>query len=94
VGSGRPASIMAVAELLCRLMNASVAPHISGGYRVGDIRHNYADIRRLADVTGFKPGISLEHGMERFCNWVETQPIEQDLLDKANDELKSRNLMG
>lgn len=94
VGSGRAASIMEVAQLLCRIMGATVLPHVSSQYRVGDIRHNHADIARLVEVTGFEPAISLEQGMKRFCNWLEHQPIPQDLLDKANAELKARKLMG
>jgi dTDP-L-rhamnose 4-epimerase len=31
--------------------------------------------------------------MKRFCDWVRTQPIPQDLLDRANAELKARKLM-
>jgi len=31
--------------------------------------------------------------MSRFCAWVAEQPVLQDLLDKANAELKARKLM-
>lgn len=94
VGSGKPTSIMEVASILCRVMNSSQEPYVSAQYRVGDIRHNFADISRLKDMTGFSPEISLEEGLGRFCDWVGTQPVPQDLLDKANAELKARNLMG
>jgi len=94
VGRGEPASIRMVADLLCRILGSTVKPHVTGEYRVGDIRHNYADIRRLQQVAGVTPAISLEEGMRRFCDWVATQPIPQDLLDKANSELRARRLMG
>ncbi len=94
VGYGEPTSIMQVAQLLCKLMGSSVQPHVSAQYRVGDIRHNYADISALEQASGFRPRVSLEQGLAQFCNWVGTQPIPQDLLDKANAELKARNLMG
>jgi dTDP-L-rhamnose 4-epimerase len=74
-------------------MNSASEPKATGSYRVGDIRHNFADISRLK-AAGIKPEISLEAGLERFCSWVATQPIGDDLLDKANGELKSRKLMG
>jgi dTDP-L-rhamnose 4-epimerase len=93
VGRGEAVSIMAVARLLARLMGSTVAPHVSGEFRVGDIRHNYADITKLEHVTGFQPAITLEEGLGRFCDWVSTQPIPDDLLDKAAAELKARNLM-
>lgn len=94
VGMGVQSSVMAVAGLLCRLMQSEIRPYVTGQYRVGDIRHNYADISMLEKMTGFVPSISLEEGMSRFCAWVRTQPIPEDLLEKANNELKERKLMG
>jgi dTDP-L-rhamnose 4-epimerase len=94
VGSGRPTSVMEVARLLSRLMRSDIEPHVTGEYRIGDIRHNFADIARLKREIGVSPAVSLESGMRRFCEWVQTQPIPQDLLDEANTELKARNLMG
>lgn len=93
VGLGRPVSIMSVANLLQQLMGSDIEPHVTGEYRVGDIRHNFADISALEHATGFSPGISLEAGMARFCEWVATQPIPEDLLERANAELRARKLM-
>lgn len=93
VGSGIPVSIMAVAQMLQQIMNSDVAPEVTGQYRVGDIRHNFADVSQLEAVTGFRPAISLETGMRRFAAWVADQPVPQDLLDHANAELKARKLM-
>lgn len=94
VGLGEPVTIMAVAQMLCSIMESPIEPHVTGQYRVGDIRHNFADISSLEKVTGFRPQISLRAGLERFCDWVATQPVPPDLLDRANEELKARNLMG
>jgi dTDP-L-rhamnose 4-epimerase len=93
VGSGQPTSIMDVARLLAESMGADVEPHVTGEYRVGDIRHNFADISRLERVSGFRPSISVREGMRRFAEWVQTQPIPEDLLERANAELKERKLM-
>ena len=93
VGLGEPVSILAAAQSLRRIMGSAIEPYISGQYRVGDIRHNFADVSRLESVTGFRPSISFEAGMRRFCAWVATQPIPRDLLDAANAELKARRLM-
>lgn len=93
VGRGEAVSIMDVARLLVKVMKSDIDPYVSAQYRVGDIRHNFADISALERVLGLRPSISLEEGMRRFCDWVATQPIPQDLLDKANAELKARKLM-
>jgi dTDP-L-rhamnose 4-epimerase len=94
VGSGQQTSILQIAQLLADIMSAKQQPHVTGSYRVGDIRHNFADLSAFASVLGETPRIGLEEGMRRFCSWVSSQPIPQDLLDKANAELKERNLAG
>jgi dTDP-L-rhamnose 4-epimerase len=93
VGLGEPISIMAIARLLQRIMRSPIAPHVTGQYRLGDIRHNYADVSRLEKETGFRPRVPIEEGLARFTDWVLTQPVPQDLLDKANAELRARKLM-
>jgi dTDP-L-rhamnose 4-epimerase len=94
VGLGEPVSVMRVARLLCELMGSEIEPHVTGEYRVGDIRHNHADITTLERQIGISAKITLRVGMARFCEWVQTQPISQDMLDKANAELRARKLMG
>lgn len=93
VGSGQPTSIMNVARLLAKIMKSDIQPHVTGEYRIGDIRHNFADVSQLRNVLGYYPRISVEDGMRRFSEWVETQPIPEDLLARANAELKARKLM-
>ena len=93
VGSGQSSTIMAVARLLSDNLGGTIEPHITGQYRVGDIRHNWADVARLVDLLG-SSRVSLEDGVRRFAAWVATQPIPQDQLEKANAELKGRGLMG
>ncbi|WP_206367680.1 NAD-dependent epimerase/dehydratase family protein [Sphingomonas piscis] len=93
VGSGQPTSIMAVAKLLRDIMGGQVEPHVTGQYRVGDIRHNFADLSQLASTLGLRPAVTVEDGLRRFVRWVQDQPVPEDLLEQANAELKARNLM-
>lgn len=94
VGSGVATSVRQVAEGLSRAFGREPRVRITGEYRLGDIRHNWADISRLRDLLAFEPQIGLDQGLERFARWVERQPLPEDQLDRANAELKSRNLMG
>jgi dTDP-L-rhamnose 4-epimerase len=93
VGSGQATSIISVARLLQQIMGSDIEPHVTGEYRVGDIRHNFADISQLETVIGFRPRISVSEGMRRFATWVQSQPVPEDLLEQANAELRSRKLM-
>jgi dTDP-L-rhamnose 4-epimerase len=94
VGSGVPVSVDAIARSLKRQFAGSATMVIvSGQYRLGDIRHNYADISAIRKALGFSPSVTLEDGLARFASWVKTQPLPEDRLDDANRELIERRLM-
>jgi dTDP-L-rhamnose 4-epimerase len=93
VGSGKPATVEQIALLLGERFGSAMRPVVSGQYRLGDIRHGYADITAIRRMLGFVPEVSLEQGLTRFVEWVKQQPIEPDRLDVATRELVSRNLM-
>lgn len=93
VGSGIATSVRAVAEELSRAFGKEPNIVVTGQYRLGDIRHNYADIGRLKSILGVTPKISLQEGLQRFAEWVKTQPLPEDSLEKANKELRDRKLM-
>ncbi|HCV03815.1 MAG: epimerase [Sphingobium sp.] len=94
VGTGQFTTVIDIAEQLTRAFGKEPDIRVTGQYRVGDIRHNCADITRLKEVLDYTPKVSLEEGMKRFVDWVNTQPLPEDKLDKANQELKEKNLMG
>jgi dTDP-L-rhamnose 4-epimerase len=98
VGSGVQVSVETIAQSLKRQFHNSSAPVVvSGQYRLGDIRHNYADMSAIGQLLAFSPKVPLEEGIARFVRWVKTQPIVQngseDGLDRANRELIERGLM-
>lgn len=93
VGSGVATSVAGVARELCRAFGREVPIQVTGEFRVGDIRHNVADIGRIAAVLGWQPRVSLQEGLDRFARWVATQPLPEDRLDQANQELRARKLM-
>ena len=93
VGSGVATSVIEVAAQLSRALGAEPQITVTGEYRLGDIRHNVADITRLKTRLGYTPAISLEQGLARFAKWVLTEPLPEDQLDRANAELKARKLM-
>jgi dTDP-L-rhamnose 4-epimerase len=98
VGSGEQVSVETIARILKREFHDSNAPVIvSGQYRLGDIRHNYADISAITRCVAFTPKVLLQEGVARFVRWVKTQPVihngAEDGLDRANRELIERGLM-
>jgi len=94
VGSGNPTSILEIAKLLKKTMKSEVEIIVTGEYRLGDIRHNFADLKNLHEKLSYYPKISIEKGIEKFANWVSIQPKEIDRLDLAKEQLKKYNLFG
>jgi dTDP-L-rhamnose 4-epimerase len=97
VGSGEQVSVERIARTLMRQFHSSAPVIVSGQYRLGDIRHNFADMSVIRRCLAFSPKMTLEKGISRFVHWVKTQPIVQngaeDGLDRANRELIERGLM-
>jgi dTDP-L-rhamnose 4-epimerase len=93
VGSGHPTTVGRIALLLKERIGAEKQPVISGQYRLGDIRHGYADTTAIHKQLGFAPSIALEEGLDRFIAWVKRQPVEPDRLDAATQELIAHGLM-
>jgi dTDP-L-rhamnose 4-epimerase len=64
---------------------------ITGGFRIGDIRHNVANVDRIKNELGFVPRISLDEGIERFIRWTLTQNEIRSHYDKTLSEVVSKH---
>lgn len=92
IGSGNNYSIDHIARKLAGVMGkADILPEITGKYRVGDIRHCFADISKTEKLLGFKPGVAFEDGLFELAQWLKDQ-IAIDNVTKASKELSSRGL--
>jgi len=93
IGSGIATTVNSVANTLIRLYNSSQKTIISGKYRLGDIRHNYADLTKIKNILGYKPDFSFEKGSEKFVEWVNTQEIEHDDYDISLEKLRRKGFI-
>lgn len=92
IGSGRPRTIREVAERLAALLERpDLQPEITGKYRVGDVRHCFADIRRAAEVLGFEPRVTWDEGLVELAAWLEGR-MALDRVEEASAELAARGL--
>jgi dTDP-L-rhamnose 4-epimerase len=92
IGSGEHYSISSLARILAKTMGKSdIEPEITGEYRVGDIRHCFADISKANKILGYKPEVSLTEGMKELAEWLGSQ-LAVDHVDQAKAELTSRGL--
>lgn len=93
VGAGVQTSVLQVATEVARHFPQSPGARVTGDYRLGDIRHCYADLTRIGSELGFRPAVSFEAGIRRFLDWATTQPVFPDRLEAANNELRQFGLM-
>jgi dTDP-L-rhamnose 4-epimerase len=93
IGSGIGTPVLEVAQQLVDSLGSSVSINITADFRIGDIRHNKADISRAVGLLGYAPQIDLTEGLKRFSQWASTQPLPEDNLEHANNELRERKLM-
>lgn len=92
IGTGIATDVLTVAKTLIKHYGIDVPLTISGNYRLGDIRHNFADISKARELLGFQPKWSFDKGIQQFCRWVDTQPIQQDNYEKSIEEMKQKGL--
>jgi dTDP-L-rhamnose 4-epimerase len=93
VGSGVATTVLEVANTLKKLYASNVNINISGKYRLGDIRHNYADLSKIKNVLGFHPKFNFRTGISEFVNWVKTQEIQSDKYKDTLIKLKNKGLI-
>lgn len=92
IGSGQDCTVNEIALRMARVMGkAHVEPRITGKYRVGDIRHCFADIALARDLLGYTPRVTLEEGLETLAGWLEGR-ISMDRVEEAAAELMQRGL--
>lgn len=92
VGSGIMTSVNQVVDALQQAYGKQVEVTISGNYRVGDIRHNYADIDKMLKLLKYEPKIDFATGIRNFADWVKAQKINDDQYENSLKEMKNRGL--
>jgi len=94
VGTGIASSVLDVAQMLKSNYRSEASINISGNYRIGDIRHNAADISKIKYILGFQPKVTLEQGIKEFCGWVVShKPKKSDAFQNSLNEMSQKGLL-
>lgn len=95
IGRGEPVSILDVArELSIVLDRTHIEPDVVGRYRVGDVRHCYADISRAKELLGYQPEVTFTDGLAELAGWLTEQVgVDSRGVEQARDELVKRGLV-
>lgn len=92
IGTGVATDVLTVANTLCEKYGIKVPITVSGNYRLGDIRHNYADITLARKILGFTPNWNFSDGIEQFTKWVNQQEVQEDRYEASIEEMKKKGL--
>lgn len=92
VGTGIATDVLTVAQTLCKHYGIEVPLTVSGNYRLGDIRHNYADITLAKQILGFNPQWTFDAGIKQFTEWVNRQELQTDNYEASLEEMKKKGL--
>jgi dTDP-L-rhamnose 4-epimerase len=93
VGTGVAIDVLTVAKTLIDAYSIDVPVKVTGKFRLGDIRHNYAEMSKIKDLLGFKPKIFFKEGIHKFTKWVMSQGIEEDNLEASLVKMKKKGLL-
>ena len=92
VGSGENFTVREVAHRMAAAVNKDhIEPEVTGKYRMGDIRHCFADISLAQKTLGYAPVVTFDEGLEELAAWLEGR-VAVDQVEKAKAELASRGL--
>lgn len=93
VGSGNPISVAKVVDRIVKFFDSKSTFSITGAYRVGDIRHNMADLSKARQLLGFEPKVNFAEGVALFLAWATQQESIKDEYEKSLLELKVKGLL-
>lgn len=95
VGSGDQISLLEIAEKVTKVLGFEAKPVISGKYRIGDIRHCFADLSSVKARLGYRPQVALEHGLREWVEWALMEDEEVATPgQEAEEELAARGFLG
>ena len=92
IGSGDSISVTGVSRMLGEILGVDVEPEVTGRYRVGDIRHCFADVGRAREMIGYLPRVTLDKGMTELVEWLQEQERPDDGVGRHAAELAARGL--
>lgn len=92
VGTGYPTTILEIANMISSRFSPGIHPTVAKQYRVGDIRHCYADISRAVNELGFRSSVSIEEGFNDLLEWSSNQG-SKDRFEHSILEMKEKGLL-
>ena len=92
VGGGKKHTVMQFAEIVAKTYKSDILPKVPGEYRFGDTRHIFSDVSKLKKL-GWSPKVPVEKSVRDYKRFLEEQTDIEDILDYAEEKLKTMNVV-
>ena len=93
VGTGHRTGVLDVAREIARFFGSNSEIKITGAFRAGDIRHNFADLSKVQRTIGFTPNVLFREGLHQFLTWAASQGNAEAGYKASLDEMRDRGLL-
>lgn len=93
VGSGQKTTVLEVAYTIKEKLNSNISISVTGEKRMGDIRHNFADISKINKTLQYTPKYTFSSGIDKFLEWAESQRKEESSYEDSLVEMRKIGLL-
>lgn len=93
VGTGKQTTVLEAATEVVRFYQSKTHILITGTFRHGDIRHNYADLTKIRNSIGFIPQVVFRDGLRQFLDWAAAQSEVLKGYEASLEEMSERGLL-
>lgn len=93
VGTGQRTTVSDVANAIMSFFGNDTRIEVTGAFREGDIRHNFADLRKIQAATGFTPRWGFNEGLKRFLGWADGQHARTGGYESSLCAMRERGLL-
>jgi dTDP-L-rhamnose 4-epimerase len=93
VGTGTRTTVLQVAKEIAQYYHGKTQILITGAFRQGDIRHNFADLTKIRGSLAFAPRITFRNGLHQFLDWTVARSDVLTGYESSLQELSERGLL-
>lgn len=93
VGTGKRTTVLEVAKEIVQYHEGRAHILITGAFRQGDIRHNFADLAKIRSSVDFVPRFNFRDGLQRFLDWTVAQSEVLTGYESSLQEMSERGLL-
>jgi dTDP-L-rhamnose 4-epimerase len=92
VGTGNPIKVKDAALVVAKLMGKDIHPQITNQFRKKDVRHCFADMKKIKKVLNWEPKVKFEEGITQVIEWSKNEKAV-NLTPFATSKLKEKGLI-